>query len=211
MNSIKNILIVIKKNWSSILDILHKVTPLLTLLFLIFSYYNSVKPVFDKTNELNNYKERSQLLSEKIDIKETELKDFTNQIISASENEKQLNDQVTALQLEKDELKSRNEKFKSEIQQKEQSLEETKISAVIANLKIMEKDISSKEIRNIVAKKDFNIRLYTKEYLSNLESKDIYENEAKIVLQSFSDYKGKYDIENSIFYLNYYYQFIYEN
>ncbi len=108
------------------IGLIHKITPTLTLIFIIYSYYNSVKPVFDKTEELNNSKEEIKILSEQINSKQTELKDFTNQIIKAKKNENELSNQISALQLEKSELLSQTSKYKTEIQAKEKSLLESK-------------------------------------------------------------------------------------
>ncbi|WP_405570905.1 hypothetical protein [Winogradskyella sp. Asnod2-B02-A] len=200
-----------KKEKNDLLTIVWKLTPLITLLFLIGSYFYSVKPIFDKSEELKSKTEQVELLIKQINSKETDLKDFTKQYSELNEKKKLLEEQIENQRLVLAEYQNRLSKSEILLSQKEKQLKTAESSAILVHLKKFTSDIFPAQYKG-EKDENFDIRAYTLEYISLKKdelSDDIYGMKALDVLKEFAGYKSSYDIERSIYFLNLFFEYSY--
>ncbi|WP_109852847.1 hypothetical protein [Aquimarina sp. AU58] len=201
-----------KPNKESLLTIIWKLTPIATLVFLILSYFYSVKPVFDKYDELKSKQNTIDNLTKQIGIKETDLKDFTktNQVLK-NENSL-LEEKIESQSKLMEQYAIKISEFENKISENSKNLKQAENSAVLVHLKKFAQEIFLVEFKD-EKNKSLDIRKYAIEYGKNEKEKlkdDKYGLEAINVLNDFTKFENPNNIDNSIFFLSYYYQFHYQ-
>ena len=199
-------------NKESLLTVVWKLAPIATLMFLIISYFYSVKPVFDKYDELKSKQNTIDNLTNQIGIKETDLKGFTktNQILK-SENtllEKKIKSQSKLME----QYAIKISEFENTISENSKKLKQAEQSAVLVHLKKFAQEIFPIEFKE-GKNENLDIRKYAIEYGEKEREKlkeDRYGLEAIKVLNEFTKFENPNGIDNSIFFLSYFYQFHYK-
>jgi hypothetical protein len=199
-----------KKFIRNLIELLYKISPFLTLLFIVYSYYNSVKPVFDKTKELNESKILVLKLNEQIKSKEFKLDSVSLKEIELAETVKQLKAESSALNIQKEKQQADLLKIGNELNIKENDLNNARKSAIRAHLTKIKEAIVDEEFRNVITGKEFDIKKYIRTYIDEIEPKDEFEKESITIMNKYLAYKGEYDLEHSIYYLIIYYDYVYD-
>lgn len=201
-----------KPNKESRLTILWKLTPIATLVFLIISYFYSVKPVFDKYDELKSKQNTINNLTQQIGIKETDLKDFTKRNESLNTANTILEEKIESQSKLMQQYALKIAEFENIISESSKKLEQAEKSAVLVHLKKFAQEIFPIEFKN-ENKEKLDIRKYAIEYGTKEKGKlkdDKFGLEAINVLNEFTKFENPNGIDNSIFFLSYFYQFHYK-
>jgi len=190
------------------LSIFWKISTWITLVFLIFSYFNSVNPVFDKYEELQEEQNTIDELSSQIEVKDLYLKYFTiSNNIFKKENmllKQKLTDQSILLK----QYVAKTIKFEQEILETQAQIEMAKFSAVLVLLKQFKKELHPQLIINLKITRYELSSIYQNYSSTKLDAlgNDAYGSIAIILLHKFTTFKNGYNIEILISYLSYYYQ-----
>ena len=201
-----------KPNKDSVLTIIWKLAPIATLVFLIISYFYSVKPVFDKYDELKSKQNTINNLTKQIGIKETDLKDFTKTNLALKNENSLLEEKIESQSKLMEQYAIKISEFENKISENSKKLKQAENSAVLVHLKKFAQEIFPIEFKD-EKNKNLDIRKYAIEYGIKEKEKlkdDKYGLEAINVLNEFTKFENQNDIDNSIFFLSYYYQFHYQ-
>ncbi len=201
-----------KRDKDNLLTIIYKSTPLATLIFLVFSYFHSVKPIFDKSEELKSKTEQLELLTKQINIKESDLKGFTKRYNELKEKKELLNNEIENQRVILSEYKKRLDESKILLSKKDKQLKNAKNAAISVHLERFINEIFPAQYEG-EKNNTFDIRAYTLDYVRQNKkalNDNIYGMKALDVLEKFAKHKGNYDIERSIFFLNLFFEYNYK-
>jgi DNA repair exonuclease SbcCD ATPase subunit len=200
-----------KPQKESLLTIFWKLSYIGTLLFLIISYFYSVKPVFDKYDELNSKQNTIDNLTEQINLKQTDLADFSEKNEELKQENSILENKIdnqNQIFIQYSRKLTETENLLNAAQKERQTAEK---SAIMLHLKKFISDIFPYEYTN-KNESNYDIKQYVLNYVEVEKEdmkEDLYGIKALEILEKYTKYENSYGIENSIYFLTVYYQLVY--
>ena len=190
-------------------DVIYKLSAPCTLLFIIFSYLYSVKPVFDKHEELQNKSSQLENLTVQVANLKNEVKlNQTNLEISNKEldaTSKKLNSNNNDL----NKLSKQYDEVSKSLNQKSNKLKSVELKANELTEKLTEKNEQLAVLNNVIDEKSENLKKITLSlnssesaaitfYINTVVSEISNEGMRHSVSNLYSDNKNKYNLRKEL-------------